>query len=140
VVAPAISNVVARQPALASLAVPWRTGSQRLITWSSQGDVPSVDIWLTNVEGRLVEIIAHCEPNNGSVTVTVPTGLTFGRYRAHVRSWANDSVFSSSAAFLIDDEHRERCVKYATLLLGLPQRSKLPYSLKRKIAVETATD
>ena len=47
---------------------------------------------------------------------------------------------SSTVAVLIDDEHRERCVRYALLLLGLPREWQLPYAILRKIAVAAATD
>jgi len=72
--------------------------------------------------------------------VLVPDGLTPRQYVVRVESSVNRHVFADSAEFTVDDEHRERCVRYALLLLGLPSACKLPYALIRKVAVAAATD
>ena len=64
----------------------------------------------------------------------VPVGLTPGQYIVRIDSSVNSSVIADSAEFTIDDEHRERCVRYALLLLGLPSACRLPYALIRKVA------
>ena len=78
--------------------------------------------------------------NSGSREVLVPAGLTPGQYVVRIESRVNSSVFADSAKFTVDDEHRERCVRYALLLLALPSACKLPYALIRKVAVAAATD
>ena len=70
--------------------------------------------------------------------ITVPTGLTPGKYHLEVQSTYNREVTAQSADFTIDDEHRERCVRIGLLLLGLPPQFRLPYAIVRKIAVEAA--
>ena len=137
--APVISGVAIRQPI-------WHGGSRQQVTWSSQGEVPAVDICLhrapANAHGRyaLAKVLVLKASNSGSYEVLVPVGLTPGQYIVRVDSAVNSSVIADSAEFTVDDEHRERCVRYALLLLGLPAACKLPYVLIRKIAVAAATD
>lgn len=69
----------------------------------------------------------------------MPTGLTPGKYVLRVVSSADIRVCAHSTEFTIDDEHRERCVRYGLLLLGLPPAWKLPYPIIRQIAVAAAT-
>ena len=57
-----------------------------------------------------------------------------------VVSKGGSAVTAASDTFLIDDEHRARCVLYATLLLGLPAHLRLPYPILRRIAMQAATD
>ena len=124
----------------------WRTGQPEVVTWSSQGDVPAVNICLhrapSGATGRcaFVKVLACHAKNSGSHEVLVPGGLTPGQYIVRIDSSVNSSVIADSAEFTVDDEHRERCVRYALLLLGLPSAYKLPYALIRKVAVAAATD
>ena len=144
---PAISNVALQQPI-------WHSGSQQQVTWSSQGDVPSVNISLYRLEiistercslgsnsviyFDITSLAFHVE-NSGRSVVTVPTGLTPGKYELELKSSKNRAVTAKSAKFTVDDEHRERCVRIGLLLLGLPPQYRLPYGIIRKIAVEAAT-
>ena len=136
---PAISTVAVARPV-------WRTGQQEVITWSSQGEVPTVDICLhrapSGASGRcaIEKVLASRAKNSGSRGVLVPVGLTPGQYIVRIDSSVNSAVIADSAEFTVDDEHRERCVRYALLLLGLPTACKLPYALIRKVAVAAATD
>ena len=57
-----------------------------------------------------------------------------------VESSEDSGVFGDSPEITVDDEHRERCVRYGLLLLGLPPAWKLPYTIVRQIAVTAATD
>ena len=137
--APAISEVAVRQ-------LIWHGGSRQQVTWSSQGEVPAVDICLhrapANARGHyaLAKVLILNTNNSGSRDVLVPVGLTPGQYIVRIDSSVNSSVIADSAEFTVDDEHRERCVRYALLLLGLPSAYKLPYALIRKVAVAAATD
>ena len=136
--APAISEVAVRQ-------LIWHGGSRQQVTWSSQGEVPAVRICLyehNNVIGirLIVKTLVHETNNSGSHEVLVPDGLTPRQYVVRIESSVNRRVFADSAKFTVDDEHRERCVRYALLLLGLPSVCKLPYALIRKVAVAAATD
>jgi hypothetical protein len=135
---PVVSNVAARQPI-------WHSGSQQEVSWSSQGDVPEVEIYITTIKGSRVpsmfaDPLNGSRANTGSCHVTVPTGLVPGEYRVHVESSTTNKVYAhSSEAITIDDEHRERCVQYALGLLGLPHAVALPYQIIRKIAVMAAS-
>ena len=138
--APAISEVAVRQ-------LIWHGGSRQQVTWSSQGEVPAVDIDLRRASAdarsghTFIKTLARtANINSGSREVLVPAGLTPGQYVVRVQSRVDRSVFADSAEFTADDEHRERCVRYALLLLGLPSACKLPYALIRKVAVAAATD
>ena len=137
--APVISGVAIRQQV-------WHGGSRQQVTWSSQGEVPAVVICLyrapTNAHGRyaLAKVLVIKASNSNSYEVLVPVGLTPGQYIVRIHSSVNYSVIADSAEFTVDDEHRERCVRYALLLLGLPAACKLPYALIRKVAVAAATD
>ena len=137
--APAISEVAVRQ-------LIWHGGSRQQVTWSSQGEVPAVRICLyehaTNATSlRLpVKTLVHEASNSNSHEVLVPDGLTPRQYVVRIESSVNRRVFADSAKFTVDDEHRERCVRYALLLLGLPSAYRLPYALIRKVAVAAATD
>ena len=137
--APAISEVALRQ-------LIWHGGSRQQVTWSSQGEVPAVRICLyehaTNATSlRLpVKTLVHEASNSNSHEVLVPDGLTPRQYVVRIESSVNCHVFADSAKVTVDDEHRERCVRYALLLLGLPSACKLPYALIRKVAVAAATD
>ena len=151
---PAISNVAPQQPI-------WHSGSQQQVTWSCQGEVPSVDInlyrssnsatkvkfpisWKLDAENsiqrhlRLIATVQRSAENSGRSVITVPTGLMPGKYYLEIKSSSNREVAAQSAEFTIDDEHRERCVRIGLLLLGLPPRFRLPYAIVRKIAVEAA--
>ena len=86
------------------------------------------------------KFLASRKKNSGSREVLVPGGLTPGQYIVRIDSSVNSSVIADSAEFTVDDEHRERCVRYALLLLGLPMACKLPFALIRKVAVAAATD
>ena len=122
----------------------WRTGQQEVVTWSSQGEVPAVNICLHRAPSggrRSFDKVLACQAkNSGSYEVLVPVGLTPGQYIVRIDSSVNSSVIADSAEFTVDDEHRERCVRYALLLLGLPMACKLPFALIRKVAVAAATD
>ena len=137
--APVISEVAVRQ-------LIWHGGSRQQVTWSSQGEVPTVNICLhrapSGASGRCayVKVLIFNASNSGSREVLVPGGLTPGQYIVRIDSSVNSSVIADSAEFTVDDEHRERCVRYALLLLGLPTACKLPYALIRKVAVAAATD
>ena len=140
--APAISEVAVQQ-------LIWHGGSRQQVTWSSQGEVPAVRISLyehaTSVLGLRDQVKTlvhglHGANNSGSHEVLVPDGLTPRQYVVRVESSVNRHVFADSAEFTVDDEHRERCVRYALLLLGLPSACRLPYALIRKVAVAAATD
>ena len=87
---------------------------------------------------RLIATVQRSAENSGRSVITVPTGLTPGKYHLEVESSYNREVAAESAAFTIDDEHRERCVRIGLLLLGLPPQFRLPYAIIRKIAVEAA--
>ena len=129
---PAISSVAARQ-------LIWHSGSQQEVTWSSQGDVPKVHVSLHTAAGSYSGLL-QCETDNtGSCRITVPIGLVPGNYRVHVVSSTADEACDNSEAITIDDEHRERCVRYALGLLGLPHAVALPYQILRKIAVMAAS-
>jgi len=144
--APAISNVVAAQPM-------WHGGSEQRVTWDSVGDVPSVSIRLykqsTGAAGSSQSRAEELMPthtrlvsktaNTGAHVVTAPTGLPPGTYQIEVESEASMFVSARSGPVEVDDEHRERCVKCALLLLGLPPRFRLPYPILRKISMLVAT-
>ena len=136
---PEISTAAAARPV-------WRTGQQEVVTWSSEGEVPTVNICLhrapSGASGRCAfeKVLASRAKNSGSREVLVPGGLTPGQYIVRIDSSVNSSVIADSTEFTVDDEHRERCVRYALLLLGLPTACKLPYALIRKVAVAAATD
>jgi hypothetical protein len=108
-------------------------GSIQRVTWSSEGAVPEVTILLRR-DGHFVSILCHKLENCGMHDVLVPIGRTPGEYFFEVRSCADNTVKASSS-FIIDDEHRDRCVEVALLLLGLPPRLRLPYSLLLRIAI-----
>eukprot|EP00966_Prymnesium_polylepis_P304001 7023284-Prymnesium_polylepis.1 len=61
-----------------------------------------------------------------------------GDFKVRVQSRGDRSVSAESRNFLIDDEHRARCVRNAILLLGLPLHMKLPYPILRTIAMLAA--
>ena len=132
---PAISNVVLQHEE-------WRSGQVQQVTWSSQGEVPSVTITLYKSDDSVINMptcfLQHGADNSGRSVITVPTGLTPGKYHLKVQSTYNREVDAQSADFTIDDEHRERCVRIGLLLLGLPPQFRLPYAIVRKIAVEAA--
>ena len=132
---PAISSVALQQPI-------WHSGSQQQVTWSCQGDVPTVRITLFKSNNSFINMptcqLKHSAKNSGRSVITVPTGLTPGKYYLEIQSSFNREVAAQSAEFTIDDEHRERCVRIGLLLLGLPPRFRLPYAIVRKIAVEAA--
>ena len=143
---PQISAVAVQQHFVATSAVPFHTGSRQRVTWSSQGVVPVVDVRLYKygktpyyTDNRLIDILCHSVANTNARTIKVPEGLTPGKYKLSVHSSSDSSVFAESPAFMIDDEHRERCVRYALLLLGLPPKCSLPYAIVRQIAVAAAT-
>ena len=129
---PAISDVTAAS-------AEWLGGSQQKITWSSQGDVPNVHVCLYTAAGSHIQLLHHSLVNTGSHRITVPTGLVPGNYRVHIQSSTTDKACANSEAIIIDDEHRERCVRYALGLLGLPHAVALPYQILRKIAVMAAS-
>ena len=135
---PQIATVAVQQDFVSTSAVPFHTGSRQRVTWSSQGDVPQVRVDLYK-DNQLVEILDLRVANTNARTINVPVGLSFGSYTLRVVSSSNSRVFASSPAFMIDDEHRERCVRYALLLLGLPPQCRLPYAIVRQIAVAAAT-
>ena len=135
---PQIATVAVQQDFVSTSAVPFHTGSRQRVTWSSQGDVPQVRVVLYK-DNQLVEILDLRVANTNARTINVPVGLSFGSYTLRVVSSSNSRVFASSPAFMIDDEHRERCVRYALLLLGLPPQCRLPYAIVRQIAVAAAT-
>jgi len=116
----------------------WHGGSSQRVTWETQGDVPQVHISLM-LDDRYSQNLEIDIANTGSCLVTVPRGMVPGSYRVRVESTAADAVHALSGGVQIDDEHRERCLKYGTLLLGLPPRYKLPYAILRKVAVLAAT-
>ena len=132
---PAISNVAPQQPI-------WHSGSQQQVTWSCQGDVPTVRITLFKSSNAFINMptcfLQLTAENSGRSVITVPTGLMPGKYYLEIKSSFNREVAAQSAEFTIDDEHRERCVRIGLLLLGLPPRFRLPYAIVRKIAVEAA--
>ena len=138
-VPPAITDVSVPQNFVADAAVPCHAGSLQRVTWSSRGAVPSVHAQLFK-DKFFVKTLFRNAPNTGSKEVTVPIGLTPGSYAIRVASSANTDAYAVSNPFAIDDEHRERCVHYALLLLGLPPQKALPYPIIRKIAVLAATD
>ena len=129
---PAISDVTAAS-------AEWLGGSQQKITWSSQGDVPNVHVCLYTAAGSHIQLLHHSLVNTSSHRITVPTGLVPGNYRVHIQSSTTDKACANSEAIIIDDEHRERCVRYALGLLGLPHAVALPYQILRKIAVMAAS-
>jgi len=131
---PAIFDVATRQ----SL---WHGASHQLVTWTSKGTVPGVYLSL-HKGGRFFKLLVAFVANTGSCTITVPKGLTPGDdYCVHIASKFDDQhlgskdVFADSPPFTIDDEHRERCVRYALGLLG----RRLPYAVLKKICVAAAT-
>lgn len=127
---PLIYNVAAER-------MRWKSGEEQRVSWSTQGDVPRVLIMIRQ-SGRFEDhFLSYGMTNTGSTLVTVPAGLTAGKYAVTVRSESNMDVEASSTV-TIDDEHRERCRRYALCLIGAPIR--LPYALVRKIAVAAAVD
>ena len=136
---PSISSVEVRQQI-------WHGGSTQLVSWSSQGEVPQVHVRLCRpvsaafMINTIVKNLAINLANTGSAQVEVPVGLAPGECCVQVTSAGSRDVEASSSMFTVDDEHRERCVRYALLLLGLPPPQKLPYAIVRKIAVEAATE
>ena len=138
---------ITQDPKISAVAVQqqiWHGGSTQLVTWSSQGEVPKVDVdlYMCGAGGTrsFVSCLKRRVPNSGSTQIEVPSGLTPGEYCVNVESAINPGVCAKSNTFTCDDEHRERCVRYALLLLGLPPTQKLPYAIVRKIAVEAATE
>ena len=131
---PAIKNVSVQQPI-------WHGGSQQMVRWTSEGDVPTVDLVLRRKgDNFIVKLLCHHVPNSGTCVVTVPAGLTPANgYRVEVESSVNDGASARSGAFTIDDEHRERCVQIAMLLLGLPLHLRLPYPILRQVCMLAAT-
>ena len=130
---PAISDVCLNQNI-------WHGGSLQRITWTSTGEVEKVRFALYKGKEYLTSL-ARTVANTWSHSITVPPGLTPGNdYFVAVKSHANNEVSAKSGAFTIDDDHRERCVRIATLLLGLPLHLRLPYPILRKVAMSAATE
>ena len=88
---PAISNVALQHEE-------WCTGQVQQVTWSSQGDVRSVDICLYK-DILLYSTLQHDAENSGSSMVTLPAGLLPGQYHLQVRSSDNEDVTADSATF-----------------------------------------
>ena len=80
----------------------WQGGSQQEVTWSSQGDVPTVMIQLYTAAGSHIQLLKHNLANTGSCRITVPTGLVPGEYRVRVKSSTADKVCAVSGIILID--------------------------------------
>lgn len=131
----------------------WHSASHQRITWRHRGAVPLVGVYLCtkvtlsggglrrpHVIKRTVKTLQSGVENLGSCSVTVPSGLPPGTYHVEVLSSSARPIKASSADFLIDDDHRERCVRYALGLLGLRRPRRLPYSVVKKIAVMAATE
>lgn len=135
----------------------WHSASRQRITWRHRGAVPLVGVYLyTRAEPSEEELadpdfseedwldkVQNLElrvENLGFYSVTVPSGLPPGTYHVRIQSSSTRKVMASSADILIDDEHRERCVRYALGLLGLRRPRRLPYSVVKKIAVMAATE
>lgn len=139
-VPPTITDVTVQRSFVAENAVPCHAGSRQRLTWGSQGDVPSVHAQLYKGNAFVTSLFRNA-PNTGSSIVTVPVGLSPGStYAVRVVSSANIDAYGHSNHFAIDDEHRERCVHFALLLIRLPAERSLPYAIIRKIAVLAATD
>ena len=91
----------------------WRTGQQEVVTWSSQGEVPTVNICLHRaptaplrpggLPGRcaFVKVLACQASNSGSHEVLVPSGLTPGQYIVRINSSVNSSVVTDSSEFSV---------------------------------------
>jgi len=129
-------------PAVSQVVVPqqWGTGQRQQVTWQSQGEVRKVGIDLYHRRNlAYADSLKVDAPNDGACSVRVPRGLLPGQYFLRITSAANDDVTADSTDFTIDDEHRERCVRYGMLLLGLPSSHRLPYTLIRRIAVAAAS-
>ena len=131
----------------------WHSASHQRITWRHRGAVPLVGVYLCtkvtlsggglrrpHVIKRTVKTLQSGVENLGSCSVTVPSGLPPGTYHVEVLSSSARPIKASSADILIDDDHRERCVRYALGLLGLRRPRRLPYSVVKKIAVMAATE
>ena len=80
---PAISNVVLQHEE-------WRSGQVQQVTWSSQGDVPTVHIILfkgnTSVINMTGRVLKNRVENSGSSMITLPAGLLPGEYYLQVMS------------------------------------------------------
>ena len=91
-------------------------------------------IFIIHRTGKTVPLV-------GSDTDMGPGGLATpeagGRLRAPPPT-DRSLLAAQSAEFTIDDEHRERCIRFGLLMLGLPPRFRLPCAIVRKIAVEAA--
>ena len=118
----------------------WHGGSHQRIAWTSVGEVAKVRLALYKGKDYLTSL-ARNVANTWSHSVIVPPGLTPGNdYYIAVKSSANNDCSAKSGAFTIDDDHRERCVRIATLLLGLPLHLRLPYPILRKVVMSAATE
>ena len=101
--APAISEVAVRQ-------LIWHGGSRQQVTWSSQGEVPAVDLCLHHALGRrkLVKTLIRKANNSGphqscvghEHEVLVPDGLTPGHYVVRVEACAGHSFAITAAGTL----------------------------------------
>ena len=80
----------------------WQGGSQQEVKWSSQGDVPTVNIVLRTAAGSYIQNLHSSLANTGSHRITVPTGLIPGEYRVHTASCTADKVCAASGIILID--------------------------------------
>ena len=93
--APEISTAAVARPV-------WRSGQQELVTWSSQGEVPTVDICLHELAINAADVCAFVKTlvrtanNSGSSEVLVPAGLSPSQYIVRVQSSVNSSVFADA--------------------------------------------
>ena len=79
----------------------WQGGSQQEVKWSSQGDVPTVNIVLRTAASSYIQNLHSSLANTGSHRITVPTGLIPGEYRVHTASCTADKVCAASGIILI---------------------------------------
>ena len=118
----------------------WRGGSQQLIRWEHTGDPGQLYVELMKA-GQFIQILNVAAAAAGQCSIEVPRALTpAADYYIRLSAETNDSVSACSEHISVDDEHRERCIRVALLLLGLPHPLKLPYPVLRKVAMAAATE
>ena len=95
-------------PALSAVTtgIEWTGGTRQLVTWSYQGDVPTVELHLCQADETSMVAYGtslHAKfANEGSFVVIAPTGLPPGGYRVRVRSPMNHGVYSFSEALQLN--------------------------------------
>ena len=95
-------------PALSDVttAIEWTGGARQRITWNYQGDVPTVEVRLCQVDDSMsLGTKLHRKlTNEGSCIVIAPAGLPSGSYRVRVESSTNSRIKAFSEALQLNQD------------------------------------